>query len=335
MLPQTIPLTDRALLGTYRRVPWPQPWVGLVCVLAYFLTGLGAAALEWPTSIASLATLAGLAYWLVAIRRIHLKLADLTAGSYPVRPEAAWFGHLVPGYNLYWVFAWPRALDRFLSPAASTPTSRGWFSGFWLLACAACFLFVDSGLGTLGLYWELSRRLRILRLALDEVPPRSPPARRLAIVGTVASLPFLMLLTYGALLEIGLVPPDAVVRGSDIAPRHVAILKDEGVLQEGERIVLAYFGGLFSVREEGCLLTSRRLVCYDDIEQGGAIESAIYSEITQIDWLSPRSWSDPASLLIFTTDGRVLTLDITANDDGGRRFLRQLEELTNTQHSNI
>ncbi len=332
---QPITLTDRALLGTYRRTPWPRPEVGLVCVLIYYLTGLGALALEWPTSIASLATVAGLLYWLLAIRRIHEKLADLTGGTYPVRPEAAWFGHLVPGYNLYWVFVWPRALDRFLSPLPSSATRRGWFSGAWLLVCAACFLFVDSGLGTLGLYWELARRLRSLRLALDEVPPRSPLVGRLALIGAIASLPFLALLVYGALLEIRLVPPDAVVQGADIAPRHIAILKDKGVLQEGERIVLAYFGGLLSVREEGSLLTNRRLVHYDDIGQGGAIESAVYSEITQIDLLSPESWSDPSSLLIFTTDGRVLTLDIAATDGGDRRFLRQLEKLANTQHSDI
>ncbi len=89
------------------------------------------------------------------------------------------------------------------------------------------------------------------------------------------------------------------------------------------------------MREEGSLLTNRRLVHYDDIGQGGAIESAVYSEITQIDLLSPESWSDPSSLLIFTTDGRVLTLDIAATDGGDRRFLRQLEKLANTQHSDI
>jgi hypothetical protein len=50
--------------------------------------------------------IAGWAYWLYCVHRVHEVMAQVTDGDHPVSPNrAAWF-HLIPIYNLYWVFKW-------------------------------------------------------------------------------------------------------------------------------------------------------------------------------------------------------------------------------------
>ncbi len=323
------PLSEGALLGSYRSRPWPRLWPGPACVAAYYCGGLAASALQRPPALASLFAIAALLYWLRAVHAVHAKLAELTDGRHPVRPGAAWFGHLIPGYNLYWIFAWPRAIDGFVAPERARSWVAGGAGGAWLLLSAACFVLVDAGLGTLGLYWVLATRIRLLRLALDEIGARRRSRIGLALTGAgVGTLvPVAMLAGYAALLELDLVPPETVVRGAEIHGRHTETLRRSGVLQEGERILLAYFSGIFSVREGGSLLTSRRVIHYSDLDDDTALEAASYAEVDQIDVVPAQTWNDPTSLRIFTTGGRVIQLDLSTSDGGDQLFLRRLESL--------
>ena len=60
---------------------------------------------------AAAAVVLGWAFWLYSLYRLHAALARADA-SYPVSPARAAFFHLIPLFNLYWVFAWTKSLSK-------------------------------------------------------------------------------------------------------------------------------------------------------------------------------------------------------------------------------
>jgi hypothetical protein len=53
---------------------------------------------------------AGWGYWLFCIHRVHDVMAKATNGEHPVAPKRAVWAHVIPVYNLYWVFKWPNEI---------------------------------------------------------------------------------------------------------------------------------------------------------------------------------------------------------------------------------
>jgi hypothetical protein len=55
-----------------------------------------------------------LIYWLSCVHQVHVVLAEISNGSYPITPgKAAWY-NLIPVFNLYWVFKWTSQIEKFV-----------------------------------------------------------------------------------------------------------------------------------------------------------------------------------------------------------------------------
>jgi hypothetical protein len=106
-------------------------------------------------------------------------------------------------------------------------------------------------------------------LPVDRVPiPRSPQRVLLGAVGLVAVLGFLALAILGVLVDTGRAPSDRVLSAQEITDNQYRELVDAGIVDPGETVEYFYSEGLLSIKEGGSILTDRRVIAYEQDDQG-------------------------------------------------------------------
>ena len=123
--------------------PFPKVWLGYVVLTLYvLLVGLFLPEdAQFETAdkvIIRVGSLIVLAYWLFCIHRLHWVIAEITNNKYPISPGKASGFHLIPIYNLYWSFKWPRELGRFLRIESDRKTQVGTWLG--VIVCLGLLL---------------------------------------------------------------------------------------------------------------------------------------------------------------------------------------------------
>lgn len=128
---------------------------------------------------------AGWAFWLYCIYRTHRSLGEATNKAYPIMPAKAVWGHLIPLYNLFWVFRWTSVLAGHLNEAMNRKKGK-WWPGI-LLCIAFLYAYLSSvparpSVGGhavalaislfIGIYF--SRTLEQVELARNQTASRSP-----------------------------------------------------------------------------------------------------------------------------------------------------------------
>jgi hypothetical protein len=146
----------------------PTLWFGFATAILLLVVELGEGMLqhaETGTVLFLLLWLGGLAYWLVCVYRIHKVLAEAASGAYPISPGRAAGFHLIPVYDIYWIFHWPNQIAKFLNArAGSVKMPVGW-PGFFLLL-GFCLKSLDGGLGLLVMFGVLLYMQRKIAAAL-------------------------------------------------------------------------------------------------------------------------------------------------------------------------
>jgi hypothetical protein len=165
--------------------PFPRIWVGYLLGVATLIAEIIALSLHpellkesmlVPPLYLFLANFISLVYWLVCVYEFHLVLQHATGGAYPIKPaRAAWF-HLIPVYDLWWAFKWPRELARFVNERLPAPLMRPDRTGLAVFFAFVIFLFLDRGFGMILLFWSASHLSRCLRYALaaKKASPEGP-----------------------------------------------------------------------------------------------------------------------------------------------------------------
>jgi hypothetical protein len=132
----------------------PTLWFGFALALLMIVVEVGETILqhgESTTVLFLILWLSGITYWLVCVYKIHKVLAALACGAYPISSaKAAWF-HLIPFYNIYWVFRWPNQLARFLNSRGSEKRMPIGWPGFFLFL-GLLVKGLDGGLGLLVMF---------------------------------------------------------------------------------------------------------------------------------------------------------------------------------------
>jgi hypothetical protein len=135
----------------------PTLWFGFAIAVLLIVVEVGEAILqhaETTTLLFLILWLSGLTYWLVCVYKIHKVLAEMGTGGYPVSPAKAAGFHLIPFYDVYWIFHWPNQIARFLNVrGASVRMPIGW-PGFFLLL-GLLLKGIDGGLGLLVMFGVL------------------------------------------------------------------------------------------------------------------------------------------------------------------------------------
>ncbi|HEY6806599.1 MAG TPA: hypothetical protein VI306_23680 [Pyrinomonadaceae bacterium] len=161
---------------------FPWVWVGFLIAIAFFLVEVlwVVLGLDEPVVnfVLTLISIAGWIYWLVCVHRIHKILEELSNGSYPNTPGEAVGKHIIPFYNLYWVFKWPADMSNYINERGRVKMISGYVIGA-LLLFALLVRLVD---GAVGLTWLFATTVFIVHKlkqhvnSLKEVDPsRLPP----------------------------------------------------------------------------------------------------------------------------------------------------------------
>lgn len=171
----------------------PRVWVGFLFAFAFFFLELvfvimtfqqeeGPSDAEWALAIGFIG-LPGMIYWLFCVHRIHKILAEMTQGRYPISPGEAALKHLIPFYNLYWIFKWPGEFSDYLNRQRRVKMISGSLVGLMLLLSLLVYRLFDGAAGMaaiFGLTMFMSSKLKahikeLKGLTAEQLPPLPDP----------------------------------------------------------------------------------------------------------------------------------------------------------------
>jgi hypothetical protein len=135
--------------------PLPKVWIGFPLALLVFFFELLEVIFEMERNAflwRIVLVLVVFAYWLFCIQRIHTVLAELSCNQYPVTPNKAAAFHLIPIFNLYWIFKWPNELANYINGKGRVQMIGGLGLGFLLLGSFFLLKRVDSAFGLVCLF---------------------------------------------------------------------------------------------------------------------------------------------------------------------------------------
>jgi len=125
-------------------------------------------------------TFATFIYYLMCVYRFHRILGEVTFGAYSIKPPEAVYSHLIPLFNIYWLFAWPTRFADYVNAERALKVVPGAVIGLILLASAVVARVFDSALGLAGYFGVmayLTNRLnqyadyRDLDIAAEQLAP--------------------------------------------------------------------------------------------------------------------------------------------------------------------
>ena len=165
-------------------VPMPKLWIGHLLAIATFIGEIIAVS-RHPEIIETrqfsfaappleifLPAFVARVYWLVCVYRYHKILAAIPRYVHPISPAKAVGFHFIPFFNLYWIFAWPEAIAKFVNARLGTPLMKGWVLGAGFIAATLFQLLLDAGLGVALLFFATGYISGFLSRALS-IPQRA------------------------------------------------------------------------------------------------------------------------------------------------------------------
>lgn len=120
------------------------------------------------------------------------------------------------------------------------------------------------------------------------------------------------------------VPTSTVIAGDELSHGDLELLRAEGIIEPHEYVILFYSTGLFSIREDGNLITSKRVISYAEYENEMWVASAPFEEIETVSIEESGGFFSDTIILVTLTDGQSFRLYATTERDGDKRFLDTL-----------
>ena len=151
-----------------------------------------------------------------------------------------------------------------------------------------------------------------------------PTSRWTYFVWTPICLLMVCIVGMGLLFQLGIAPDNAVVSGSDLRGRTLELLRSQGILLPEEEVILFYSAGIFSFLVDGNILTDRRVIAYETVDDILTVEAVEYSRIKKVALVSRGSDYEDTSLFVTTLDGELIGLIASTEGGGDERFLAEV-----------
>jgi hypothetical protein len=120
-------------------------------------------------------------------------------------------------------------------------------------------------------------------------------------------------------------PPTRALRHSEIPRSYKVSLVEAGVLEPNEQIDFFYSAGLFSILEDGNLLTEKRAVSYETVDGEIYVASSEYLEISKLEVNYSDSDFVDTAITISTMSGDDFVLIVSSEDGRDKEFVSDLE----------
>jgi len=160
--------------------PFPI-WIGFVLCAALFGVELFDLATSQAVSVRYwVVDILTVVYLFMCVYRFHRILREVTFGAYPISPSQAVFYHLIPFFNLYWLFAWPSRFADYVKAERAIRVLPGAVIGLLFIVSALVARFYETSFGLAGYFGVmtyLTNRLRAyadyrdLDVAADQITP--------------------------------------------------------------------------------------------------------------------------------------------------------------------
>lgn len=161
----------------------PKIWIGYVLCIATFIAevifvanhpdltaGLTTGQFIVPPLPLFLLSFVSAVYWLVCVHKLHVVLSHVQGWQHPISPtRAAWF-HLIPFYNLYWLYKWPVETSNFVNWGLRGVVIRPRSAGVMMLISYLFAVLLGPG-GFALLFFSVSRLNNWVRRTLASPPP--------------------------------------------------------------------------------------------------------------------------------------------------------------------
>ncbi|MEM7024007.1 MAG: hypothetical protein AAF637_15665 [Pseudomonadota bacterium] len=159
---------------------------------------------------------------------------------------------------------------------------------------------------------------------------REDPAYRAApswsyFVGGATVVVAIPVLIAGLMGLAGLIPASGVVSGDQLLSSNRSWLVAAGITEADEEILLFYSTGLFSIHEEGNILTDHRVVSYEEVDGELYVYSADMNSIAGYEFVQESDASSDAVVEIFTDDGDSFLIILSGEAGGDVRFIEEMK----------
>lgn len=162
----------------------PPIWIGYLLGAAFIIFEALFFATFWKWRLPNLETIGpefiilgliaiiSIVYWFICVYRLHKLLGEATGSAYPITPGKAVGSHFVPLYNLYWIFKWTGEVVKFIN-SNSSKKLKPFLPGL-LIVISVFVIEIDSGLGTILIFFALGIMTRKLNQTLKAPPYQQP-----------------------------------------------------------------------------------------------------------------------------------------------------------------
>ena len=147
--------------------------------------------------------------------------------------------------------------------------------------------------------------------------------RGLAIAGIVISIVSL-LMGIGVWVALARSPELRPIPGDELDRSSIRLLQDLGALEDGETITFLYSGGLLSIRENGVILTDRRIVTY----VAESVEFLALEDVTEINFTPSQGFWQDGEFVVYSEDDFIVFY-VGAEERGDLTFERALRQAVN------
>ena len=134
-----------------------------------------------------------------------------------------------------------------------------------------------------------------------------------------------------------LLPSTAVLAGDKVPEKDIQKLLSEGIIDSSEKVEYFYSAGLFSIMEDGNLLTDRRVISYfrndlDEIE----IYELFFSDVRDFELIQEGSYfSDSIYQINSYEEDAWLVIFLSTEAGGDTRFINALRRKVSHAHSQL
>lgn len=181
----------------------------------------------------------------------------------------------------------------------------------------------------LFLFWFIKGAIAAWRINKTKPPHDRSTLARIAIwsFGIVGGGVVLALCVMGLLATMGIMPTDDVLDRDSITSTQVRKLEELGILRQEETVELFYAGGVWSIEEDGNLITDQRVISYWRNDEGELRMNAVeHGEISGVEIMAQDDDASVSVLRVSLDEGDGFMLIVTTKDDGHERFIEAIRQ---------
>jgi hypothetical protein len=123
----------------------------------------------------------------------------------------------------------------------------------------------------------------------------------------------LLIGTWCLLVELAVLPSTKILSGEEMATRHVELLESEGMIDKDETLLWFYSNGLFSILQDGNLITDKRIISYATEEEGFFASQAEFEMVDCVNVLEEDEYGD-VTFEVWCQDSETFVLWFPSDD---------------------